>query len=292
MTLCPFGKIQHATREAALEHQKRLVWKNHLAGQAEKSKGLNVYPCPSCSDWHVGHSTDGTMPLVYHYTVGMYLDRIQRALRPRSPKAPSAAINEPKPLLWFSWNAVWEQSVTKDPRPPSLRVSPPTGRAVTECAADGLIRFGAPASVAKLRWNDYLALNYTPSVVRESMAQRGNPVEWLATDQPVLLTECRAFEVYYQGRWVNGATVSDEEFKAYLDGRPAAYAAAGKRLNAKMRGKEVVLLQQLQPEDEAEAILREDYLTFFREEDFKLAHTDELERVQRKFLWRLQRRGR
>ena len=63
---CPSAKIEHPTRDDALEAQKRLVWSNRSRGTDEKSAGLNVYPCEHCGAWHVGHSRRQT-PLVYHY---------------------------------------------------------------------------------------------------------------------------------------------------------------------------------------------------------------------------------
>src|SRR5262245_34371049 len=60
-------KVAHPTREAALAHQKALVWKNAAQGCAERSAGLNVYLCDACQAFHVGHQP--RVPLVWHYTV-------------------------------------------------------------------------------------------------------------------------------------------------------------------------------------------------------------------------------
>lgn len=273
---CPTtGKESHATREAAQDHQSRLVYRNYLDGESERSKGLNVYPCQACEAWHVGHTNTPKMPLVYHYTVQRYLDRIlaSGALKPptsRAARARSAAFNEPNPLLWFSWNSVWEYSVLKDPRPRDKQI-PPTGRAITELWGEGLIRFSAPASVAKLRWNDYLARNDTPGVQRKLMSQWGNPADWLATDQPVPLTSCRAIEVWYNGCWVDCASVSDD-FDTYIEGRQETYLVALYRLLDKMdqHGLDVV------GEDDAERILLEDYRQDSRIHAWKQDHLDEI----------------
>ena len=275
---CPTGKVQHSSREAAEAHQKRLVWKNHVCGQDERSKGLNVYPCPlaTCGAWHVGHSHGERMPLVYHYTTMDRLDDILAVdeLRPRNGRRLGRAINEPNPLLWFSWNQVWEHSVIKDPR--KRRRNPPTGRAITELHGEGLIRFSAPASVAKKRWNDYLLLNETPYVQREFMAQRGNPVDWLATDQPVPLDACRGLEVWYRGAWVDGADVSDEAWEAYIHEREAVYEAAWHRLAEKVLTMDVDGTDTLKLEDDAETILFDDYMVACHLDEWKQEHLDEI----------------
>src|SRR5262245_42146897 len=79
-------KIKHPTREAALEHIKALLAKNHATGNDARSAGLGVYPCDECSAWHVGHHP--TAPLVWHYTVGRRLDAIlaDDCLKPASPR--------------------------------------------------------------------------------------------------------------------------------------------------------------------------------------------------------------
>jgi len=272
---CRSGKVSHPSREAALAHQKALIFKNNLEGVPERSKGLNVYPCPECADWHVGHKPDET-PLVYHYTTGYHLDLILKAkkLRPRNAKKESRAINEPKPLLWFSWNAIWELSVLKDPRPSWARSVVPTGRAITELCNGGLVRFSAPAFVAKLRWYDYLVRNKTPKLQQEMMTQIGNPIEWLATDRPVPLSECRAVEVWYHGQWVDRLSVSDEEFEAYLAGRNKAYKAAWERLSAR----EPIALSP--DANDAEVILFEDYLQEVREHNWIQTHRAEIDRFK------------
>jgi len=79
-------KVRHPTRDDALAHIKRLVWKNHSVGQSERSVGLAAYPCEHCQMWHVGHQR--STPLVWHYTVVRLLDPILEsdALRPPAPR--------------------------------------------------------------------------------------------------------------------------------------------------------------------------------------------------------------
>jgi hypothetical protein len=98
-------KIRHPTRDDALAHVKRLIWKNHSAGQPERSAGLAVYPCEHCQTWHVGHQRSA--PLVWHYTVVRLLD----------PILESDALEPPAPRLVFDLNTV----------PPEVRRRYPDG---------------------------------------------------------------------------------------------------------------------------------------------------------------------
>jgi hypothetical protein len=239
-------KVKHPTRETALEHVKALLAKNHARGQSERSANLGVYPCDECGAWHVGHHP--TAPLVWHYTIGLRLEPIlaDNFLKPARPRLYSKkkkfrrlsrvereqlkVFDEPAPLLWFSRNLDWEYSVQKGEMKPGVLAR---GRIDHEIAGRGLVRFGVPASFAKLRWSDYLRLNPTPNNVRDAMARSGNPVEWLATDEPVSLKWARAIQVHYRGAWVNVGDVTDEEFDRYLAWCPAIYEEAYRTFFAK-----------------------------------------------------------
>lgn len=287
---CLSGKVPYTTREAALEHQKALAYRNHLDGHPERSKGLNVYLC-DCTAWHVGHLWD-TTPLVYHYTTMATLDSIvQRGeLRPRSKD-----VREPHPLLWFSWNPNWDHSVVKDDREEQV---PSTGRWATEVTGGGLIRWGAPAWVAKLRWSDYLTLNKKPKVEREYLALRGNPTEWLCTDHPVPLTDCRTFDVYYRGQWTSGESVSDEAFEAYVYDREEVYLRAWIRLIDKIDAAKTDAATpdhlDLCLDDDAEVIICEDYVLANRLSRWRRQHRAEIEQynVQQDILQRGMRQRR
>ena len=279
MKPCPRfpAKIQHPTREDALEHQKRLVFKDVSTGHAERAKGLHAYPCEACGAWHVGHVE--SLPLVWHYTTCSVLDAILESgvLQPSSPRAfiqeddleedelqdflegslGIAAIplsrsfqnryrrgypkwvNVPVPnsrrhvkisrdmiereqLLWFSRNTFWEHSID-DPDRQSL-----------EEGGEGLLRFGVPASVAKLRWSDYVARNHTHPALQRMIAVRADPTEWLATDEPVPLDRVRRTDVYFYGAWVPIDQVDDDAFEKYLAEREEVYDAARKTMGKKM----------------------------------------------------------
>ena len=75
MQKCPAfpDKIQHETREEALEHLKKLVFRNASTGQSAESRGLHVYACDACGSWHVGHAPK---TLVWHYAPATLLDTV------------------------------------------------------------------------------------------------------------------------------------------------------------------------------------------------------------------------
>jgi hypothetical protein len=240
MPMCG-NKIQHATRDDALEHIKRLLWQNDVRGQQDRSAGLQPYPCDECGAWHVGHRADS--PLVYHYTTMPYLDPILESdeLRPAKPRfvprkvlrqVPQDArvhlqqLSEQAPLLWFSRNKEWEYSVDK-------RMNKTIGRAQTEVLDGGLLRFAVPASFAKLRWYDYIVRNKVSTSVRRMMTQRGDPNDWLATDEPVPLKYVRAIEVYMY-RWLPVADVDDDLFARYIRGRRREYDVAWESMKHKV----------------------------------------------------------
>ena len=256
-------KIRHATRDEAIAHIKQLVWKNHVAGESGRSVGLAPYPCDQCDSWHVGHQN--TTPLAWHYTVVHHLDAIMAAgalkvpaprvlprkvLRPLDQRARLAAkvVEEPEPLLWLSWNDEWDHSVIK---------AKPFGRASSEILGGGLLRFGVPACFAKLRWSDYLARNPTPPAIRDAMAVRGNPSEWLATDEDIPLDRVRVIQVYFRGSWVALDDAADD-FDRYLDGRESVYRAAQESLKRKLATVVSVETAMEVEFTEAERILFED----------------------------------
>jgi hypothetical protein len=86
---------------------------------------------------------------------------------------------------------------------------------------EGVVRITAPASVARLRWSDYLERNRTATFVRTVTATLGNRADWLATDAPVPFSAFRSLDVWYRGAWVGVGDVTDEEFAAYLAEPPA-----------------------------------------------------------------------
>jgi hypothetical protein len=127
---CRSGKVEYATREAALDAQHRLVFDNHVRGRDARSVGLSVYPCDECSAWHFGHLPQ--MPLVYHYDVIAAWDDIltHDALVPAKPRRVPKdlrrqltgplldfylSVEEREPMTWFSWKAEWDFATVGNP---------------------------------------------------------------------------------------------------------------------------------------------------------------------------------
>jgi hypothetical protein len=278
-------KISHATRDEALAHLKTLVWTNESRGHPHRSAGLGVYPCDLCNGWHVGHQPSS--PLVWHYTIGTMLDPIVASgeLRPRRPQKRSARRlrnmspaernrasrmwSEQEPLLWFSRCENWEPSVRKIAPSRPFPPYPPAGRFWDEICGEGLVRFGVFASVATLRWGDYLKRNPMSIGVRGALTSRGDPRQWLATDQAVSIDQCRALEIYYRGVWVPADDLDSDEFDRYLEERLYVYHEAWNNLLEKLGGLEQIASDKIPaPREsltEAEAILYDDLQQMQRE---------------------------
>ena len=215
---CPTGKVEHPTREAALDAQKRLVYDNHLRGRSHLSAGLSRLPVPAfVGAWHVGHEPQ--TPTCYHFDVVSALDDIltANALVPAPPvcfsqqtkrhlpsriMALTFDVEERTSMSWFTWNGGWDFSCA--PHPGVF-----LNYAVAERRAEGLIRVSVPASIVRLRWSDYLTRNRTTRRRRSYFTEKGNPALWLATDAPVPLSTVRAVEVWYRGAWVNVVDIVD-----------------------------------------------------------------------------------
>jgi hypothetical protein len=268
MTSCTAfpDKQQYATRDDALAQVKAVVYRNHVNGTDHRSVGLAPYPCDTCGLWHIGHGEK--TPPVWHYTTMQALDPILASdmLRPSRPLKPSRQASqeercitmllaEREPLLWFSRNPEWEYSVDK------IKATT-AGRAAMEVTFGGLLRFGVPSVYAKLRWADYLARNPIPKTIRTDLLARGNPAEWVATDEPVSLEHVRSIEVYLRA-WLPVDAVDEAMFATYIAQRRAEYRQAEATLNTKLTTAERELTPDQRHIDmtlnEAEWILWRDY---------------------------------
>jgi hypothetical protein len=48
-------KVGYRTFLLALGEMKKVIWRNTSEQRDERSRGLNVYRCPICLWWHIGH---------------------------------------------------------------------------------------------------------------------------------------------------------------------------------------------------------------------------------------------
>lgn len=250
------GKISHATRDDGEAALKNVVWMNQSRGESDRSAGLNVYPCDWCDGWHFGHRS--SIAIVWHYTTGKLVEKILDSgeLRPRRAHKPTTKQlrrmspaerkrthgrwDAQEPLLWFSRRKDWEPSVIKiTPCDPFPQV-PPVGRSWNEVGGDGLFRFGTFASVATLRWGDFLCRNPMPSDLRDTLTRRGDPTQWLATDRSVPHDQWRLIEMYYRGAWVRFEDLDAGEIDGYLHERRSVYVEAWNTLVEKLGGIERV----------------------------------------------------
>lgn len=163
------GKQAYLSYEDALAHLKSLVWFNACRRRERLSKGLNIYRCDSCDNWHVGHRRPD---LVWHYTTGqcaplIFADGFMRpwgwtrnAARRVWDHRAAARLYDRVPLLWFSRNQIYEPTARKGLATPAGVVW--LTESQTEIFGSGLFRFGVDASVLPLRWYDHVELNRVP----------------------------------------------------------------------------------------------------------------------------------
>ena len=175
---------------------KRLVYDNHVRDRSHLSAGLNVYPCDDCDGWHFGHLPQ--TPTVYHYDTVSALDRILRAdaLAPQKPirvpkdmqrKYSGAALTllqriaERAPMVWFTWSATWDFRGIPHPGAFEPSALNNTSDALAANILSGIMRISVRASVAKLRWSDWLTANQTPSVEQSAARLPGRCPPQMAT---------------------------------------------------------------------------------------------------------------
>lgn len=54
-SLCITGKMRHKSEEGAHRHRRAMVVRNAKLNKIHKN-ALNVYKCPYCPYYHIGHS--------------------------------------------------------------------------------------------------------------------------------------------------------------------------------------------------------------------------------------------
>lgn len=132
---------------------------------------------------------------VFHYTAGVYLDKILASGELRPGAAGSGNPNEPG-LLWFSRNQWWEPTATKmavdaDGRPKPLTLQ-------QQLEEFGCIRFALVADDRRLlQWAKacrYAGIKSSEQRKLEAFGRRkgGLPSDWLAITTPVPLADLRS----------------------------------------------------------------------------------------------------
>ena len=137
--------------------------------------------------------------MIYHYTKVMHLPPIlAQGLKPTNVFiAPGE-----KPVLWFSTNPQWENTVFCSDAP-SLKEAHLRMRSM-----GGLARIGCHDSVAPHRWKELKELANIPSkfamsLYQAAIAVQSRPGEWRGTFSVVPVKQFKTIEVFDGVNWVS-----------------------------------------------------------------------------------------
>ncbi|HHB12858.1 MAG TPA: hypothetical protein ENK62_06640 [Chromatiales bacterium] len=142
--------------------------------------------------WQGEDFADGPdLPAVYHYTMGMFIQRIIQSFHIALAKA---AVPRPeRAAVWFSTDPRWEPSVGWP----------------LEVAAEryGAFRIQVRPDVAQLTWSDHRLLHqhlaeYLETVERVAREDGADPSAWRLTYSRVWTGDWLAVERWRDGRWV------------------------------------------------------------------------------------------
>lgn len=142
--------------------------------------------------------------IAWHYTHGRHISNILGAgvIKP----ADIGIVHGEKPVVWFSLNQFWEETVVKGWLPHGggpqrdLRMG---GLHETF----GIYRIGVSLETASLTWDDIKRLSGMPQQVisglqRVARKWGARPNEWRGTFEPVTRDKWVAVEVFDDSRWV------------------------------------------------------------------------------------------
>lgn len=87
---------------------------------------------------------------------------------------------------------------------------------VSECRHLGILRIEVPAYVAKLRWSDYVERNRLTRRRRAYFTSKGNPANWLATDQRVPFNLVRGLAVWHRDAWIDASEIDANDYDRCL----------------------------------------------------------------------------
>lgn len=144
--------------------------------------------------------------LVYHYTIGGNFKRIfaSGVILP----ATAGVLPPERPIVWFSTNPLWENTVVKG-IPVVSGGYVDMGWAELNHFGIPLIRIGVALETAPLRWRDLreqslMKISYASGLARVAKLEFAQPGEWRGTFEPVPVEKWLTIETYnvQATRWV------------------------------------------------------------------------------------------
>jgi hypothetical protein len=142
--------------------------------------------------------------MIWHYTVGPSFESIldDGFIRPATAGVP---IGE-RPIVWFSMDQYWENTVIKGNRLPDGTVEVLKMVGLLE-RGFSLFRIGVDAAVAPYKWSELKSLSGMSSEMARGLKasakkHNANPSSWRGTFDPVTWEKWEAFECFKSGDWV------------------------------------------------------------------------------------------
>jgi hypothetical protein len=140
---------------------------------------------------------------LWHYTTGRWLDQILKDgfIKPATEGVPQGE----RPIVWFSKNQHWEQTVSKlGTNPDGTLIQ--LDMAQTGERGGGLVRIEVESMTAPHDWNDLkersgMRAKMATSLYSSGIAQRARPREWRGMFEAVPRSKWIAIERYEDGRW-------------------------------------------------------------------------------------------
>ena len=138
--------------------------------------------------------------LLWHYTVGIYLDKILRdgMLLTEAKTTAEELFRGQVGALWFSSNELWERTAGKG-----------ESRTMQENHElyGGLVRFGVEPADDLLPWAKFRRVNGMSGKMAKGLARTGRaagacPGEWYVSLKPVPKERWVAIEIWDGGQWI------------------------------------------------------------------------------------------
>jgi hypothetical protein len=142
------------------------------------------------------------MAVIWHYTIGKHMKSIlaDGVIKP----ATAGVARGQRPIVWFSANALWEQTANKMLEQGGKIIL--LNQEQTEKAGDGLYRIAVSLETAPHNWERLVFLSKMPPAEARSLekvaADKGaNHGEWFGTVHPVDRTKWVSVEKLVCGTW-------------------------------------------------------------------------------------------